>query len=287
MFENFPIPASFSLVHKGKVFLLLKDEYKDILLEQGIEHIKTFIRKHRQTSQYVKGRALHPSIPLKEGKRIVVRQHLHGGLLRVFTRDLYFSGSRSFEELALTVQIRDCGISTAQPIGAIHQTFGPFYKAYLLSLEIPGAKDLIQYFQEMGAHPSREPLLQKRRTIRSAGQLIHHLHASGFFHQDLQLKNILVSGDQLFLIDFDRSYHKRGLTAAEKKKNLLRLDRSMEKWERFGLPISRTDRLRFLGAYAEKDEEMRKAMVKILQTCSSGHLFHRWGWAIQRVLKRW
>lgn len=286
MLENFSIPPSFSLVRKGKVFLLLKDEYKDLLLEQGIEDIRTFIQTHRQTSKYLKGRTLHPSIPLKEGKRIVIRHYLHGGLFRTLTRDLYLFGWRSFQELALTMRIRGCGISTIEPIGAIHWTLRPFYKAHLLSLEISGAKDLIQYFQEIGPHPSRQRLLHKRRTIRSAGLLVHQFHEAGFFHGDLQLKNILVSGEQLFLIDFDHSYQKEVLTANERKKNLLRLNRSAEKWKRLGLSITRTDRFRFLRAYTEKNEEIRKAMTKALQTYSFRHLFYRWSWAVQRVLKK-
>jgi hypothetical protein len=286
MFENISIPSSFSLVHKGKVFLLLKDEYKDLLLEQGIEDIKTFIQTHRQTSKYLKGRTLHPSIPLKEGKRVVIRHYLHGGLFSALTRDLYLFGSRSFQELALTMRIRTCGISTIEPIGAIHWILGPFYKAHLLSLEISGAKDLIQYFQEIGPHPSRQRLLHKRRTIRSAGLLVHQFHEAGFFHRDLQLKNILVSGERLFLIDFDHSYQKEVLTTNERKKNLLRLNRSVEKWKRLGLPITRTDRFRFLRAYAEKNEEMRKTMTKALQTYSLRHLFYRWSWVVQRVLNK-
>ncbi len=286
MFENIPIPLSFSVVRKGKVLLLLRDEYKDLLLEQGIEDIKTFLQTHRQTSKYLKGRTLHPSVPLKGGKRMVIRHYLHGGLFSALTRDLYLFGSRSFQELALTVQIRAAGISTIEPIGAIHRIFRPFYKAYLLSLEVSGAKDLIQYFEEIGPHPSRERLLHKRRTIRSAGLLVHQFHEAGFFHGDLQLKNILVSGEQLFLIDFDHSYQKELLTPDEKKKNLLRLNRSVEKWKRLGLPITRTDRFRFFRAYAEKDEEMRRTMTKALRTYSLRHLFYRWSWKIEEIVRR-
>src|SRR4030043_662450 len=285
MFENISIPSSFSLVRRGKVFLLLKDEYKDLLLGQGIEDIKTFLQTHRQTLKYLKGRTLHPSIPLEEGKRIVIRHYLHGGLFSALTRDLYLFGSRSFQELALTVRIRACGISTIVPIGAIHRILRPFYKAYLLSLEISGAKDLIQYFQEIGPHSSGERLLHKRGTIRSAGLLVHQFHEAGFFHGDLQLKNILVSGEQLFLIDFDRSYQKEVLTADEKKKNLLRLNRSVEKWKRLGLPITRTDRFRFFRAYAEVDEEMRKTKKKVLRTYSLRHLFYRWSWKIEEIVR--
>jgi 3-deoxy-D-manno-octulosonic acid kinase len=284
MFKNIPIPPSFSLVRKGKVFLLLRDAYKDLLLEQGIEDIKTFLQSHRQTSTYLKGRTLHPSVLLKEGKRIVIRRYLHGGLFSALTRDLYLFGSRSFQELALTARIRACGVSTIEPIGAIHRTIRPFYKAYFLSLEISDAKDLIQYLQEIGPHPSRERLLHKRRTIRSAGLLVHQFHEAGFFHGDLQLKNMLVSGEQLFLIDFDHSYQKEGLTTEEKKKNLLRLNRSVEKCKSLGLSITRTDRLRFFQAYAETDKEIRRTMTKALRTYSVRHLFYRWSWILQRKL---
>ena len=286
MFKNHAIPPSFSLIRKSKVFLLLRDEYKYLLLEQGIEDIKTFLKTHLQTSKFLQGRTLHPSVHLKEGKRIVIRQYLHGGLLRSLTRDLYFFGARSFQELALTEQMRARGLSTIEPIGAIHRIFGPFYKAHLLSLEISGAKDLIQYFQEIGPRPSGERLLQKRRTIRSAGLLVRQFHEAGFFHGDLQLKNILVSGEQLFLIDFDHSCHQEVLTAEEKKSNLLRLNRSVEKWKRVGLPVTRTDRLRFFRAYVESDEEMKKRMTKALRTYSLHHLFYRWSWAIQRILEK-
>jgi 3-deoxy-D-manno-octulosonic acid kinase len=287
MFKNIDIPRSYFPIRKDKVFLVLKEEYREDLLEQRIEDMEAFLQTHRETSKYLIGRTPHPSVSLKDEKRMVVRQYSHGGLLRIFTRDLYLFGARSIRELALTEKILSRGIPTIQPIGAIHRSvLLLFYKAYLLSLEISGAKDLIQYFQEIGPHPSRERLLLKRRTIRSAGLLVHQFHEAGFFHGDLQLKNILVSGEQLFLIDFDRSYQKDALTADEKKKNLLRLNRSVEKWKRLGLPITRTDRFRFLRTYAERDEEMRKTMTKALRTYSLRHLFYRWSWAFQRVLNK-
>ena len=118
MFKNFPIPPSFSLIKKGKIFLLIKEEYKDFLLREGIEDLKNFLKKHEQTTRYFGGRTPHPSIPIRDGKRMVVRSYSHGGLLRAFTRNLYLFGSRSFQELALTEEIRSSGISTIEPIAA-------------------------------------------------------------------------------------------------------------------------------------------------------------------------
>lgn len=286
MSKKLQIPISFSLIEKGKVSLLLKGEYKNLLLGQGIHDLEAFLKKSSQTAHYLKGRRLHPSIPLGDGRRMVVRQYSHGGLLRAITGNLYFFGKRSFRELALTEEIRSCGISTISTIGAIHRrVFFPFYQAYFLSLEVPLAVDLIQYFREIGAHPSRETILTKRRTIRSIGHLIRQFHEAGFFHSDLQLKNILAASDQLLLIDFDRSYRKSALSTRDKMKNLLRLNRSAEKWKRLGLPITRTDRWRFFSTYTRDDNTIRQTMAKTLRGYSLRLLFHRLGWAIEKILR--
>jgi 3-deoxy-D-manno-octulosonic acid kinase len=284
MFENFSIPPSFSLVQRGKVFLLLHEKYKDFLLHEGIEDTETFLQRYRQASKYLMGRTLHPSIPIKDGERLVIRRYSHGGLLRAVTRDLYLFGSRSFQELALTEGILSCGISTIQPIGAIHQLiFSPLYKAYLLSLEVPQAIDLIQYFKGISLQPSPEKLLLKRRTIHSAGRLLREFHKAGFFHGDLQLKNILVAGDRTLLIDFDRSCRKKLLSNEERMRNLLRLNRSVEKWKRHGLRITWTDRLRFFRAYADDDAEICEVIQRAFRNYPLRLFLHRLSWLVDRI----
>jgi len=287
MSRHISIPPFFSLIKKGKVFALLKDSYKDVLLKQGIDNLKTVLKEKNQTSLYHEGRTPHPSIPLSEGKRMVLRQYSHGGLLRAFTGNLYLFGARSFKELAITEEVRSCGIPTIEPIGAIHEVTGfpPFYRAYLLTLEVPGALNAIQYLEKIGKHPNREELLYKRKKIAHCGLLLRQFHQSGFFHRDLQMKNILVAGDRILIIDFDRSYRKRILSIRERVKNLVRLNRSVEKWRRSGLPITRTDRWRFFLAYAGEDKVIRKAMENALQTYSLRSLFYRFGWALQKLLE--
>jgi tRNA A-37 threonylcarbamoyl transferase component Bud32 len=286
MFKDISTPPSFSLIQKGDVCLLIRDEYRDLLLGQGIEDIEGFLQKKEQDSRHLMGRTPHPCVPIKEGEWMVVRRYSHGGLLRGITRDLYLFGSRSFRETALTEEIRTSGIPTVQPVGAIHHRVFPFfYRASILSLEIPSATDLAQYLQGVGPHPSVEILPAKRKVIRSAGLLLRQFHRSGFFHADLQLKNFLVAGNSLFLIDFDRSYRKEKLSNSEVVKNLLRLNRSAEKWNRRGLGITRSDRLRFLLAYAGDDKTIREEVRRALRYNSLSSLFHRVGWTIERGLK--
>jgi 3-deoxy-D-manno-octulosonic acid kinase len=286
MFRSISIPPSFSLIRNKKTLLILKDVYKDFLLQQGIEDLKMFLKTKAQTARYLEGRSFHPSIPMKDGEWMIVRRYLHGGLLGFLTRDLYLFGSRSIQELVLSEEIRSSGIPSVETIGAIHRfTWFPFYQPYLLSLEIPRALNLIQYIQEIGPYPSLSNLSRKRKVIRSVGILLRQFHDMGFYHGDLQLKNILITQEQPLLIDFDRSYRKPVLSLKGRVKNLLRLNRSAEKWKSLGLPITRTDRWRFFLSYAQSDVEMGKAMQKVLRTYSIRLLFYRMSWAVEKILR--
>jgi 3-deoxy-D-manno-octulosonic acid kinase len=285
MFKKISIPPSFSLIQAGTTYLLLHNDYKEGLLCQEIKDPETFLKTHLPATKYLTGRTPHPSIPLEMGGRVVIRKYSHGGLLRAFNRDLFLFGARSFKELSLTEEIRASGIPTVQPIGAIHQMIlRPFYLAYLLTLEIPHAKNLIQYFQEKGFHPSHKDLLHKRKMIRAAGLLLRQFHQKGFYHRDLQLKNLLINEDQILIIDFDRSCRQKDLSVGARVKNLLRLNRSVEKWKRFGLPVTRTDRWRFLMAYAGEDRKILKAIRTALWIHTVELFFHRIGWALQRIV---
>lgn len=283
MFRKISIPSSYTLIQQEKTFLLLHNDFKDSLIRQGIEDLHTFFKTRLQTTQYLQGRTPHPVIPLEDGRRMVIRKYSHGGLLRFLSRDLFLSETRSIRELILTEEIRSAGIPTVQPVGAIHQwVYWPFYRAYLLTLEMSMAKNLIQYLDEAGSTPPLENLLHKRKTIRKAGLLLRQFHQKGFYHRDLQLKNLLVLGDQVLIIDFDRSYRKASLSTSERLNNLLRLHRSAEKWRHFGLPITRTDSLRFLKAYAGEDRKILKAIRKALWAYSIRLFFHRIGWSFQK-----
>jgi tRNA A-37 threonylcarbamoyl transferase component Bud32 len=280
-------PTAYVHIKKGTVSLLLQERYKDLLLQMGIEDPESFLKRHGRTSPLLVGRTPHFSVPLENGNNMVIRRYSHGGWLRFLTRDLYFFGSRSFQEICLTEEIRSAGISTLQPLGAIHKrVFHFFYKAYFLSLEIPEAEDSTRYLLRTGFSLTRENLVKKRETIRSAGRLVQRFHKSGFFHRDLQLKNILVAKSQTYLIDFDRSYRREILPLTKRIHNLLRLNRSVEKWKRLGLPLTKTDRWRFFRAYSADDPKMREVLRSARHTYSVNFFFHRFTWKLAEILTR-
>jgi hypothetical protein len=61
-------------------------------------------------------------------------------------------------------------------------------------------------------------------------------------------------------------------------KNLLRLNRSVDKWKRRGLPVTFSDRLRFFLAYTGEDPKARDVLRKTLRLYSFGLRFHRLLW---------
>lgn len=276
------IPPSFLLIKKGNLSILLKENYKDLLFISDEKYLKNLILSQQSFAFYFEGRRPYPSILLNNGQRVIIRKYHHGGIFGNFGKDLYLFGSRAFKELILTEEVRACGIPTSEPVCAIHQSIFPFfYKAYLLSLEIPDAHDLKRFLIEIGKELSPQNLIIKRRIIRSIGSLVKKFHDNGFFHRDLQLKNILVSRGQTFIIDFDRCYRKSQLSLKQKINNILRLKRSVEKWKRTGLPVTRTDQMRFFLSYIEGDLTIRSSIKKALHFYKLLYPIHQLSWFIK------
>ncbi len=115
------------------------------------------------------------------------------------------------------------------------------------------------------------------------------MHEAGIYHSDLHLKNFIVEmGEEgmgsLYIIDFDRSKIIHPLKSNKWFANLLRLDRSAEKWRPKGLWITRTDRLRFLRSYLEGDKERIASVRKYIKKYLRHRRRYRVGWAIERLI---
>jgi tRNA A-37 threonylcarbamoyl transferase component Bud32 len=282
-----PIPASFSLIRKKKACLWLRDEYRDGLLEAGIEDPEALLRLRRRELSWMAGRKAHPCLPLPDGKKMVIRQYTHGGLLGFAIRDLYFAGSRALDELRLTEAVRAAGIPTVESVGAMQiPTLHFFYRAFFLSVEKPGALDLLDFFRNLPGDPTPEALLLKRNVIHETGRVLRRFHDAGFYHADLQLKNLLTDGHRVLVIDLDRSLHRDPLSAGERMSNLLRLNRSVEKHLRQGLRLTRTDRWRFFTAYADGDSKVRAQLRKALRLYPWRMALHRFSWTIRGLVEK-
>lgn len=286
------LPDGFSVIKVGRTELIIKDLYRDRLMGRKIHNPEALFRQHKDKARFMEGRGFLLSLPVDEkgSERMVIRHYEHGGILRTLTSDLFLGGSRPFHELFITEMARKAGLPTIEVLVAVKRwVFWPFYKGDLISKEIPNATDLIHYLARLRKDRSREQLSKKRELIRQAGRLVRKMHEVGIYHSDLHLKNLIVEVKEgtlrsLHVIDFDRAAITHPLESDKWFCNLLRLDRSAQKWAAKGLWITRTDRLRFLKSYLGGEEERKASVRKFLKGHPLRRMRYRLGWAIERLL---
>jgi len=167
------------------------------------------------------------------GTRVVVRHARHGGLFAPITGDRFAGSGRAPHELATSARLVAARVPTPAFVGyAVYPAGFGLSRIDVLVEEVAGARDLANMVRDGGM---TEPL------IAATAQLLAALARAGARHEDLNLKNILISrpalpnGDpgepKAYAIDVDRvSFgHPRVRTM---EANIARLARSARKWRR-------------------------------------------------------
>lgn len=153
----------------------------------------------------------------------VLRHYHRGGLVAKFNRDKYLwtgaERTRSFAEFRLLRHAVGLGLPAPQPIAARYCRHGLFYTADLITRRIEHARTLAQCLAagELDADLARE-----------TGALVARFHREGIWHADLNAHNVLLTGEALYLIDFDRGAL-RAPGEGWRLANLARLRRSLLK----------------------------------------------------------
>ncbi|EQD50920.1 Lipopolysaccharide kinase, partial [mine drainage metagenome] len=155
---------------------------------------------------------------------LVLRHFRRGGLLARVRGDRYLwlgtARSRGFREFALLQWMRARGLPVPEPLAARCVRTGWFSaRADLLSAELPAAQTLAERLRA-GALSAAD--------CTTVGALLARFHQAGVYHADLNAHNILWSGANLYLIDFDRG-RVRKTTSPWQRANLERLQRSLLK----------------------------------------------------------
>ena len=152
-----------------------------------------------------------------------LRHYRRGGFVAQLIMDHYLwlgeDRTRSFQEWRLLAELRELGLPVPVPVAARYQRRGPFYRADLITGFIADA-------------PSFQTLFLGERLTDSiwysTGRIVRRFHDAGVYHDDLNIRNILVGADgQVFLLDFDKG--RRRTPAAWGRQNLARLERSLHK----------------------------------------------------------
>jgi 3-deoxy-D-manno-octulosonic acid kinase len=188
---------------------------------------------------------------LADGERALVRSYHHGGLFRALTNVIFFTWPpRPLRELAISEELRHRGVPTAEPCGAcVEPLWGPFYRGWFITRELTGARDLWETVSG-----SLMIGFDNAAILRAAADGVRRLHREGVYHDDLNLKNILVRredrGLKSYIIDFDKAALFLGkLPERIAQRNIKRLRRSVRKLDPSGRYISERNWNDFLDRY--------------------------------------
>jgi 3-deoxy-D-manno-octulosonic acid kinase len=236
------VPQGFVLIEKGPLTLVLHQQYSEQLLQRGLDDPERLCS--RQTDIMHAGRGIMPCIELEGRKeRAVVRKYRRGGLLRFLLPDMFVGRKRPFNELAVTLSAAKAGLPVADILGALSlRVSGPLYRHYLVSRELADCCDLPAWFQGRTGEDESCGIL-----ARNVADCIRRMHDAGFYHGDLNLKNILVSRTDVrhvFIIDWDKSTHRQSpLGLEDRQRNVVRFCRSAEKMRMLGrnIPVQFAD----------------------------------------------
>lgn len=260
-----------------------------------------FSAEVREDKSAFYGRGACLAIPVSDLKdrRLIVRHYTHGGLWGKLSGDILWGRNRPLNELVNTEKALEQGVDTAEVVALRFKNFfGPFCRADIFTLEISDAEDLIAF---LAGHTAEEILSQKRRLIGHIAKAVRKIHDAGIYHADLHLKNILVKltdVPKIYIIDLDKSKFRTngadgGLPTGQRMDNMLRLNRSVEKFNRWKPDlklITKTDRLRFLREYAtagiadEGTAAFKNDWKDLARRYTSSYAAHRLWWGLLRTV---
>lgn len=230
------------------------------------------------------GRAPVPE--LDTAGQFLLRRYRHGGLLRWLTGDRFADRDRPLRELVLADELHARGLLTPRAVAFRARRAFPFgWRLELVSERVAGARDLESVLS--GWVERAGPSARRRALARAVGAALGEAHRHGFAHADLQPKNMLVEeppdgAPRVWWIDLDRCAIVPRLTSHERRANLARLARGIEK--RGGLGLSAADVARALCAY-EPDRAARRAHCAAVRAQLRREGWrHRLAWWLERLV---
>lgn len=174
--------------------------------------------------------------------RAVVRHNMRGGWAAKISKDLFVLPTRGFRELIASLRLRASGVSTPEVLAYVSYPKNiVLRRSDVATREIPNGHDLSVALARVTDHNHRVMVLD------AVAKVLRALTRAGAHHQDLNLKNVLLTaGDgpdlDAHVLDVDRVRFSSPGSPLVAKANLDRLIRSLRKWrDLHELPYSAED----------------------------------------------
>jgi len=188
------------------------------------------------------GRAPVFAVNLPGCGRVVVRHNMRGGWMAKISSDLFLLPTRGYRELLASLRLRAGGVSTPEVLAYVSYPKNLMLRrSDVATREIANGHDLSVALAKVTDHDHRIMVLD------AIVKLLPALTHAGAHHQDLNLKNILLTagegpGLDAHVLDVDRVRFSSPGSPLVAKANLDRLFRSLRKWrDLHELPYSAED----------------------------------------------
>ena len=194
--------------------------------------------------------------------RSVLRHYRRGGMVASLMGDRYLwtgaERTRGFAEFRLLAELHGRGLRVPMPVAARYRRDGVHYRADLITCRIEGAVTLAELVADDRCDA---------QVAANAGATVAEFHAGGTWHADLNAHNVLLVGDQVWLVDFDRG-QLRTPERAWQLSNLTRLRRSLLKLgaaRDSEAAFDRTIWIPLMGAYERRFGEIQAGQTRSIR----------------------
>ncbi len=279
----FKMSEGFVTVDIDGGWVIAKEIYRETLAKEIIP----LVDKSTPVKGKGRGGLLSFSTANPKLKQIVIRPCRRGGILAgPILKSNYWGPKRAIRELAINNLAFNKGLPVPEILGILLKKYRlGFFKAFIMTKEISGAVELPEYIESIKSGNKKEFYLRKAALFKSILESLFKFHDAGFYHPDLNMKNLLITtegkgGIKTWIIDLDRATYHEKLSLTKRIRNLVRLARSLVKLELDKI-ITRTNRLWILKEYLSAiGENNKRALKEINYFCNININCHKFWWKI-------
>lgn len=208
--------------HSGRTHILVDGRiFRNA--EDGLFEPESWGARDRWVGSSGEGRGAAHFVGGDDGSEYVLRHYRRGGLPGRVLEDCYLwtglQRTRPWREWHLLQSLRAEGLPVPEPVAVrvVRRSGGLCYRGDILMGRVPG--------QPLSELTVRGGLSEAQ--WNAVGATLQRFHSRGVFHADLNAHNILLDGEAVYLIDFDRGALRR--PGQWRWANLIRLRRSLDK----------------------------------------------------------